>query len=231
MDRDEVIRILREHAAEIRARGVVRLALFGSSARGQARPDSDVDVLVDLDEARNLSLIDLVGLRRYLSDLLGREVEVTQRRGLKPFLKDNILAQAVEIFPDFGRRTASPKGRPMPERSPRQRLQDILDAVTAVKQFVSGKTFENYLAEQMFRQAVERNIEIISEASRHLLDELKAEHPNVPWHDIAAIGNVLRHGHDIVDHMVLWNVATRDLPPLRRAIEEMIREVDRREGR
>lgn len=140
MDRDEVIRILEENADEIRARGVVRLALFGSIARDEARPDSDVDVLVDLDEARSLSLIDVAGLQLFLSDLLGRDVEVAQRKGLKPLLKDNILAEVVKIFPEFGRRAAPPKGQPMPRRSLRQRLEDILDAITAVEQFTAGKS-------------------------------------------------------------------------------------------
>lgn len=83
----------------------------------------------------------------------------------------------------------------------------------------------------MLRRAVERNIEIISEASRRLPNELKEKHPQILCHEIAAIGNILRHGYDIVDHEVLWKVATRDLAPLKRAIEAMIREVDRREGR
>ena len=98
MDRDQAIGILRRHAAEIRARGVTRLALFGSTARGDARPDSDIDVMVDIDEARKFSLIDLAGLRLYLCDILGRDVDVAERDCLKPYLRENILAEAVDVI-------------------------------------------------------------------------------------------------------------------------------------
>ncbi len=98
MRRDEAIDILKTHAGQIRARGVTRLALFGSTARDEARSDSDVDVLVDIDEARKFSLIDLSALRLYLCDILGREVEIAERPYLKPYLKDGILADAVEVL-------------------------------------------------------------------------------------------------------------------------------------
>ncbi len=98
MDRDDAIRILGEHAEEIRAKGVTRLALFGSTARNEARASSDIDVLVDIDEGRKFSLIDLAGLRLYLCDILGHEVEITERGNLKPFLKDDILAEAVDVL-------------------------------------------------------------------------------------------------------------------------------------
>lgn len=98
MRRDEAIDILKAHADEIRARGVTRLALFGSTARNEARSDSDVDVLVDIDEKRKFSLIDLAALRLYLCDILGREVEIAERPNLKPFLRDDVLADAVEVL-------------------------------------------------------------------------------------------------------------------------------------
>ena len=98
LDRDEAIRILRGHEAALRARGVTRLALFGSVVRGTAGHASDVDVLVDIDRARKFSLIDRSELRLFLADLLGREVDLAKRDGLKPFLGDAILTEAVEVF-------------------------------------------------------------------------------------------------------------------------------------
>ena len=98
LTRDEALRALRAHAGELRARGVLHLALFGSVARGEARPDSDVDVMVVIDDSRKFSLIDLAGLRLHLCDVLGRDVEITEREHLKPFLRDAILSEAVEVF-------------------------------------------------------------------------------------------------------------------------------------
>jgi predicted nucleotidyltransferase len=92
------IRTLRAHADELRARGVAHLALFGSSSRGDARADSDVDLLVDFNRDRDLSLIDYAELRLRLCELLGRDVDLVQRSHLKPFLREAILSEARAIL-------------------------------------------------------------------------------------------------------------------------------------
>jgi len=97
MRRDDAIDLLNAHAAELRARGVLRLSIFGSTARDMARAGSDVDVLVEIDPARRFSLIDLSELRLYLSDLLGCDVDIAERGYLKPLLRDAILADAVDV--------------------------------------------------------------------------------------------------------------------------------------
>lgn len=98
MKRERTIETLRAHADEIRAMGVVRLALFGSNLRGDSRDDSDIDLLVDLDAERHLSLIDFAALRLRLCDLLGGEVDLVQRDQLKPFLRDAIIEEARDIL-------------------------------------------------------------------------------------------------------------------------------------
>ena len=97
MRSDKAIAILRAHADELRGRGVTRLALFGSCLRGDAREDSDIDLLVDLDPAHELSLIDFADLRLRLSDLLGRDVDLVLRDKLKTHLRDAILAEARDV--------------------------------------------------------------------------------------------------------------------------------------
>ncbi|MTV17480.1 HepT-like ribonuclease domain-containing protein [Bradyrhizobium sp. BR2003] len=61
-------------------------------------------------------------------------------------------------------------------------------------------------------------MEVISEASRHLGSELKAQHKNVRWKDIAGIGNILRHDYQRVDATIIWNAVNDDLPPLKAAL-------------
>lgn len=80
--RDEVIDVLRREARGLRDRGVVRLALIGSLARGEARADSDIDVLIDIDRDRRFSLIDHSELRLFLCDLLDRDTDVLIRDAL-----------------------------------------------------------------------------------------------------------------------------------------------------
>jgi predicted nucleotidyltransferase len=99
MDTETAIAVLRQHASELRERGVSRLALFGSVGRGEARMGSDVDLLVDIDPSRKFSLFDLAALRLYISDILGTEVDLVQRGRLKPLLRDAILREAVDVLP------------------------------------------------------------------------------------------------------------------------------------
>ncbi len=231
LTRDEAMRILREHEPEIRAQGVTRLALFGSTVRDEARPDSDVDLLVDIDWQHKFSLLDWAGLELFLRDLLGREVEVTMRRNLKPFVKGNILADAVEVFPLLGRRLSEQEGIRMPVHRARQHLQDIIDSIAEIDSFVSGKSYNDYLSSALLSRGVERDIEIISEASRRIPADLIAQHPQIPWHQITAIGNILRHAYRTIDSSIIWSIVTLELTALRRAVEAMIAEVDKSEGR
>jgi len=98
MNRDDAIRLLKQAEPELRARGVRSLALFGSTARGDAGPDSDVDVVVDLDLSRQLSLIDLSGMRLLIEDQLGCRTDLTIHDDLRPTYRANIEAEAIRIF-------------------------------------------------------------------------------------------------------------------------------------
>ncbi len=64
---------------------------------------------------------------------------------------------------------------------------------------------------------IQRGIEIISEASRHLPNDMKARHPNIPWAKVAGIGNVLRHGYEDIAPAILWKLVREDLPHLEHA--------------
>lgn len=96
--RERVIRTIREHAVELRALGVAKLWLFGSLARGEARPDSDVDILIDIVPGRRFSLLDVAEVRLALCDLLGREVGVVIREDLRPRFRNRIADDLVEAF-------------------------------------------------------------------------------------------------------------------------------------
>ena len=93
MDRDEALSLLRAHTDELRALGVLEISIFGSVARGEARPDSDVDVLVEL--GPGIGLFQYIGIRDRLAEILGRPVDMATPDGLKPRIKDRILSEAV----------------------------------------------------------------------------------------------------------------------------------------
>jgi len=72
--------------------------VFGSLARGEANPDSDVDVLVDLDENRPLGIFEYARMKLYLNEVLEGAADVVNRRTLKPLLRASILHDAVHVF-------------------------------------------------------------------------------------------------------------------------------------
>ncbi len=113
----------------------------------------------------------------------------------------------------------------MPEKSPRLYLEHIRDAAGLIEQYARGRQRLDLDREPMLRQAIERNIEIISEASRRLPAALKARHPAVPWRDIAAIGNILLHEYPAVNHDIIWRIATEDARLLAAAVDTLLAEV------
>jgi predicted nucleotidyltransferase len=97
MDRSQVVSLLRAHQTELHGVGVSRLYLFGSVAREQARPDSDVDLFFDTDNPK-FSLIELVDLRERVNAILGVNSDVMTRGSLHPLLRRQIEAEALRVF-------------------------------------------------------------------------------------------------------------------------------------
>lgn len=106
----------------------------------------------------------------------------------------------------------------MIDRKARARLEDIMAAIRDAELAVSGLDLEGYRQNPVVRRAVERCIEVVSEASRHISDELKSTAPDIPWQRIAGIGNVLRHDYQRVDDAMIWNVVKHHLPALKSAV-------------
>jgi predicted nucleotidyltransferase len=98
MRRDEALRILRAHEAELRASGVVRLRLFGSVARDEAGEGSDVDVLVDFTPEHKVTLWDLGGVQQQLVELLACDVDLTRESKLRDKVRPHAIREAVLAF-------------------------------------------------------------------------------------------------------------------------------------
>lgn len=82
----------------LRERGVLSLGLFGSTVRNEARPDSDIDVLVDIDPEIHFSLTDLVSLKNFLEQHLGRKVDVVTKQGIEPAIRGRVLKETEKVF-------------------------------------------------------------------------------------------------------------------------------------
>jgi len=110
----------------------------------------------------------------------------------------------------------------MPAKDPRSPLNDILGAISAVQSWSIGRTYDDYLRDHMFRAAIERQVEIVSEASRRISDHLKASRPDIPWRDVATVGNALRHKYDGISDYEIWSIVTLDFPALEVAVTAML---------
>lgn len=100
-------------------------------------------------------------------------------------------------------------------------LAQMLENIERIR-LTSDHTLEAYRANLMLRDAVERCLERISEASRGLPQEMKATQTHIPWRKVADIGNVLRHEYDDVADAEVWRIVVDDLPALRSAVQSMI---------
>jgi len=99
-------------------------------------------------------------------------------------------------------------------------LRDMLHHIDLAERFAQGRSFEDLRDDLMPLYAVTRCLEIISEASRRLSDDLRARHPQMPWREMAAAGNFYRHNYEDVLPRRVWKTLQEDLPPLRTVIEQ-----------
>ena len=104
-----------------------------------------------------------------------------------------------------------------PARSVTLRLDDIIEAAARVRDVLGDLSLEALEADWQRHWLIQRGIEIISEASRYLPQEMKDRHPEIPWVKVAGIGNVLRHGYEDIAAPVLWKLVREDLSVLERA--------------
>jgi len=102
----------------------------------------------------------------------------------------------------------------MAEGSAVLRLTDIIEAIERVRDVLGNMSLEDFEFDWQKQWLVERGVEIISEASRRLPDEMKARHGEIPWPRVAGIGNVLRHDYESISAPIMWQLVKEHLPLL-----------------
>jgi len=98
MNKRDAITVLRRHEADLRARGIIHAALFGSVARGEARPDSDIDIMIELDPEAKIDVFQYAGIKMYIEGLFGTPVDVIDRGALKPSVRLPATNDAIYAF-------------------------------------------------------------------------------------------------------------------------------------
>ncbi len=105
-------------------------------------------------------------------------------------------------------------------------IRDILISIQDVEEFITGITFEDFLKDKKTIKAVIRSLEVLGEASKKIPDEVRNRYPRIPWKRMAGMRDKLIHEYFGVDLEIVWNVAKKELPPVKSSIEKLVREID-----
>ena len=115
--------------------------------------------------------------------------------------------------------------RYMPSDREKDWLEDILEAIQLIEDFVTGMEFADFQDDSKTRYAVVHALLIISEASRRLSEDWKGRHPDIPWWDVANSGNIYRHEYHSINDRMIWKTVTDRLPPLKQAIKNELESI------
>ncbi len=226
LQREEVLTILVAHQEELKTLGVKSLALFGSVARNEARPDSDVDLLIEFEEGQEPQGLEYFGFNQHFEKLLGREVDLANPHQLKPRIRDRILNQAIPIFPP--QLSYNVTRHPMPSSSEKDwklYIDDMLQSANRVVRAMQGLTFETLQGDEFRLLAVERCLITIGEAADKMLKiapEITHRYPNIPWNLMKGMRNRLVHGYDRVDVEKVRLAVEESVPSLVFQLEQLL---------
>lgn len=111
----------------------------------------------------------------------------------------------------------------MSKRKPDVYLQDILESIEHIQKFLDGISEDEFYENVEKQDAVLRRLEIIGEAVKHLPEEVREDHPDIPWRQIAGMRDIIIHEYFGVTLNMVWIVATDDILDLKTKVEEIIK--------
>jgi uncharacterized protein len=184
-------------------------SLFGSVLREDFRPDSDVDVLVSFAEDAPWSFFDMVTMQEELKAVLGREVDLVERRAVERsenYIRRRHILQSLEqvYVAGWGVTTGHAPGVP---KNPK---------------YTQEFDFAGFENDEVMQDAVMRRILIIGEAARKVSPEFKEDHPEFPWSMIIGMRNRLIHEYFRVITEKVWEVVEKDIPVLIALLEPLV---------
>lgn len=111
-------------------------------------------------------------------------------------------------------------------KNPNFYLTHILDSIQLIEKYLEGVTEEIFNSSDEKQDLVIRRLEIIGEAAKHLPEQYKKEHPDIPWRDIGDMRNVLIHEYFDVDKKIVWKTATKLVPQLKKQIIDLLKNTE-----
>jgi len=110
----------------------------------------------------------------------------------------------------------------LPFRNQKELLGDILESITLIERFVAGANFETYCTDPKTSSAVERQMQILTEAAKNLGVDAETLCPGPDWKGFRGMGDLLRHAYHRIDDEIIWDTITLELPPLKIAVEKAL---------
>ena len=114
-------------------------------------------------------------------------------------------------------------------RDPKLYLNDIIEAMSAIEQFVEGVDFEDFKNDDMRSSAVIRKFELIGEAAKRVPDSIKQEYPDIPWKDMAGMRDRLIHFYFGIKYELVWNTIRDVIPQVKALITKILEELEEKE--
>lgn len=115
----------------------------------------------------------------------------------------------------------------MNEREYGDYIQDILESICAIEEFVEGICFDDFVKDKKTIFAVVRGIEIIGEATKHIPVSIRDKYSEIMWKDMAGMRDKVIHGYFGVDLKVVWETVTKRLPTVKPLIEKVLRDIEK----
>ena len=216
-----IARLLRDGEAQWRAVGVTRVRIFGSVARGEATAESDIDLLLDFAPGEERGLLHLMQVRELLEDLLGRRVDVVTEASLRPPLRSEILADAVDVL-DV---PASPRVTHREKRW-RWRLFDLTAALDRMFEVTAPLTLDTFRREEWIQDAVLLGLVRLGETTKYVPQSVQDRTPQIPWAELRDIRNLIAHDYFSIDPALIWHTVREELPALRPLLQALAEDGD-----
>lgn len=105
-------------------------------------------------------------------------------------------------------------------------IEDIVHSISLIEKFTCNIDFPEFVSNEMLNYAVVRGLEIIGEASKNIPDEIKNEYPDIPWNKMSGIRNKIVHEYFGISLKIIWNVAKKELPPLRKPLIDILKSLE-----
>ena len=109
------------------------------------------------------------------------------------------------------------------ERSPIHFIQDILQAMNNIEEYIGNASFEDFKKNRMAVDAVIRNLEVIGEASKNIPEEIRNKYSQVPWKKMIGLRNLVSHEYFGIDYENIWEIVKKNIPSTKTDIEEMLK--------